>query len=304
MGNITGILLMVASMAGFALEDMFIKFVSARLPVSQILLILGMGGTLIFGGWGVIAGDKLFAPALFTRTMWLRNLGEVLGTIGFVTAITLIPLATASAIFQAMPLAVTLGAAAFLGAPVGWRRWTAVLAGFAGVLIVVRPGMAGFDPGSLFAVLAVFSLAMRDLCTRVAPPAVSSRVLSGYGFAMVMLAAPLLMPFESGPVMPTATEAAALFCALLVGSAGYYALTASIRVGEVAVVTPFRYSRLIFAIIIGAIVFGEIPDRWTLIGAAVIILSGLYTLARERRQPRAAPTGHAASPLARPVPPR
>jgi drug/metabolite transporter (DMT)-like permease len=287
MDNIRGIALMVAAMGGFALEDMFIKLVSASLPTSQILIMLGAGGTAIFTLWARARGAQLFAPALFTRPMWLRNLGEVFGTVCFVSSITLVPLSTASAILQATPLAVTLGAAVFLGAPVGWRRWSAILVGFAGVLLVVRPGLAGFEPAALLAVAAVFGLAMRDLCTRVAPPAVSSLTLSAYGFAMATLAGVVLLPFGGGPVMPDGTAALALLCGLLVGVAAYYAITAAMRVGEVAVVTPFRYARLIFALILGMAVFGERPDALTLLGAAIIIASGLYTLLREQRLRRA-----------------
>jgi len=294
MENLRGIALMIASMGGFAIEDMFIKLVSATLPISQILAILGTGGTLIFGGLALAKGDRLVEPALFTAPMWLRNLGEMGGTVCFVTAITLIPLAEASAILQATPLAVTLGAAVFLGAPVGWRRWSAILVGFAGVLVVVRPGLDAFQPASLFAVAAVGGLATRDLCTRVAPRTVSSRVLSGYGFAMVAVAGLAMMPFGAAPVMPTGTQVAALTGALLIGCAAYYAITAAMRIGDVSVITPFRYTRLIFAMILGAAVFAEIPDGWTLAGATIIIGSGLYTLARERR------LGRAARPLATP----
>lgn len=283
MDNLRGIALMVAAMFGFALEDMFIKLVSVSLPTSQILLLLGAGGTAIFALWARARGADLFAPAMFTRAMWLRNLGEMSGTVCFVTAITLVPLSTASAILQATPLAVTLGAAVFLGAPVGWRRWSAILAGFAGVLLVVRPGLSGFDPAALFAVAAVFGLAMRDLCTRVAPPAVSSLTLSAYGFAMATLAGVVLLPFGAGPVMPDGPAALALLGALCVGVLGYYAITAAMRVGEVAVVTPFRYTRLIFALVLGMAVFGERPDAPTLAGAAIIIASGLYTILREQR---------------------
>ena len=287
MDNIKGILLMVGAMFGFALEDMFIKLVSASLPTSQILIMLGLGGTAIFAVWARARGADLFAPAMFTRAMWLRNLGEMSGTVCFVSAITLVPLSTASAILQATPLAVTLGAAVFLGAPVGWRRWTAILVGFAGVLLVVRPGLAGFDPAALLAVAAVFGLALRDLCTRVAPPAVSSLTLSAYGFASATLAGVVLLPFGAGPVMPDAAALLTLMGGLFVGVRGCYAIAAAMRVGEVAVVTPFRYTRLIFAIGIGMAAFGERPDALTLAGAAIIIASGLYTLVREQRLRRA-----------------
>lgn len=283
MGNRRGIALMVVAMAAFALEDMFIKLAAQRLPTAQILLFLGVAGALVFGLWAYLRGDRLIAPAMFTRAMMVRNFGEVTGTIFFVTALTLVPLSTASAVQQATPLAVTLGAALFLGAPVGWRRWTAIAAGFAGVLIIVRPGMDAFQPGTVFAVLAVIALAMRDLGTRVAPVSVSSFALSTWGFGMIGVAGVVLIPFATGPVVPTAGEAGALMGALVFGLGGYYAITSAMRVGEVPVVAPFRYTRLLFAIVIGMLVFAERPDVPTLLGAALIIGSGLYTLARERQ---------------------
>ena len=288
MGNLRGIILMVAAMAGFALEDMFIKLVAEDLPTGQIIAMLGLTGAGIFATWARLRGDPLFAPAMFSRPMAIRNLGEVVGSVSFVMAITLTPLSTASAILQATPLAVTLGAAVFLGAPVGWRRWTAILVGFAGVLMVVRPGLSGFVPASLLAVSAVAGLAARDLGTRVAPAAVSSIVLSGWGFGMLGLAGLLLLPFGDRPVLPVPLAFAGLGGALAVGVLAYLALTAAMRVGDIAVITPFRYARLLFALVLGMTVFGERPDGWTLAGAAVIIASGLYTLLREQQQRRAA----------------
>ncbi len=286
MENLRGIALMIVAMAGFAMEDMFIKLAAQRMAAAQILMILGSAGAVVFGLWAVLRGDRLFAPAMFTRPMMVRNFGEVFGTVTFVTALTLLPLSTVASILQAAPLAVTLGAAVFLGEQVGWRRWTAILVGFGGVLLVVRPGVAGFEPATLLAVCGVLGLAMRDLGTRVAPVAVSSFTLSAWGFGMVGLAGVVLLPVAAPTVWPDRSEAWALAGALLFGLIGYYAITAAMRVGDVAVVTPFRYTRLIFTIALGMAVFAERPDGWTLTGAAIIIASGLYTLARERRQRR------------------
>ena len=283
MENLRGIVWMVAAMGGFALEDMFVKKVATVLPVGQILVIIGGGGAAVFAAWALARGERLFAPVMFTRAMAIRNAGEAFGTLLFVTAISLAPLSVVSAILQATPLAVTLGAAVFLGAPVGWRRWAAILVGFAGVLMVVQPGAAGFKPEALFAVGAVVGLAARDLATRVAPATVSTQILSAWGFAMAALAGVALLPFGAGPAMPDAAMAGRLAGALACGVVGYYAITAAMRLGEVAVVTPFRYTRLVFALAIGVMVFGEQPNVLTLAGAAVIIASGLYTLWRERR---------------------
>jgi drug/metabolite transporter (DMT)-like permease len=283
MDNLRGSVLMVLAMAGFALEDMFIKRLAEAMPVGQIIAVVGLGGAVIFAAITRAQGRRLITRDLLARPVILRNIGEMAGTMCFVTAIALTPLSSASAILQATPLVVTLGAALFLGAPVGWRRWLAILAGFAGVLMVVRPGLAGFAPASLFAVGAVIGLAVRDLATRAVPRAISSMQLSTYAFATLVPTGAILMALGGAPVALGAGEMRDLGLALLCGVAAYYAIVAAMRVGEVAVVTPFRYTRLVFALGIGVLVFGERPDFWTLMGAGVIVASGLYTLMREAR---------------------
>jgi len=286
MDNLRGSALMVLAMAGFALEDMFIKRLAVDLPVGQILILLGTGGAVLFGLAAASRGQRIFTPALLSRPVLLRNLGELIGTLGFVTALALTPLASASAILQATPLAVTLGAAVFLNEKVGWRRWSAILVGFAGVIMIIRPGLDGFQPASLFAVQAVIGLAIRDLATRATPPEVTSLQLSSYGFATVAPAGALMLIFSGNPESLTTANWRDIAFALLLGVSAYYAIVAAMRVGEVSFVTPFRYTRLIFALIIAVAVFGETPDALTLTGACIIIASGLYTLVREQRVAR------------------
>jgi drug/metabolite transporter (DMT)-like permease len=294
MENLRGSILMVLSMAGFALEDMFIKRLAADLPVGQIVMLVGLGGALIFGAITTAQGRRLWSRDLLSGPVLLRNFGELLGTLGFVMAIALTPLSSASAILQATPLAVTLGAALFLGESVGWRRWSAILVGFAGVLMVIRPGMAGFEPASLFAVLAVIGLAIRDLATRAVPRAISSMQLSSYAFATLVPTGAILLAFYGTPALPSALHWRDLALALFCGVLAYYAIVAAMRLGDVAVITPFRYSRLVFALIIGVTLFDERPDFWTLTGAAIIIASGIYTFWRERRLARRSPAPSAA----------
>lgn len=284
MENLRGSLLMVAAMAGFAIEDMFVKSMSARLPVGEILALLGAGGAIIYAIFARARGERLINRDLIAGSVILRNLGELVGTIAFVSAIVFTPLAQASAILQATPLAVTLGAALFLGETVGWRRWSAITVGFVGVLIVIRPGTEGFSALSLFAVVAVLGLAGRDVATRRVSAAITSLQLATYGFG-VLVPAGLILAWVMGTplVAPDAVEWAQIAGALVAGTAGYYALIAAMRLGEVAVITPFRYTRLVFALIIGWLVFDEAVDAATLLGGAVIVASGLYTLLREAR---------------------
>lgn len=289
MENLRGIVLMVASMAGFALEDMFIKWAAADVPTGQILLLLSVFGTPVFAGLARRQGASIWdRKALHPAVIW-RNSGEMLGTAGFVTALALTPLTSATAIFQATPLAVTLGAALFLGERVGWRRWTAILVGFCGVILIIRPGMDGFNVNSLWSVIAVIGLSARDVATRRIPQTISTMQLAAWGFIAVGILGAAMLAASGGAIWLNGAQASYIGGALLFGIAAYWAITEASRLGEISVITPFRYARLIFALIIGTLVFAERPDVITLSGAALIIASGLYTFAREHLRKRALP---------------
>ena len=274
---------MTLAMLGFALADTFIKLTLGALPVGQVIAVFGFGGALIFGGWAAMRGEKVFDWSIFTLPFWLRLASEVVGTVCFVMALALIDLSLLSAIIQANPLLVTLGAAFFLGAKVGWRRWVAILIGLVGVLIIVRPGMAGFEVATLWAVGATFGLVGRDLATRAIPASVSTLLLAAWGFVAAGVAGLGILAVTGGVAMPDLNLSLLLAGALVCALVAYYSITAAMRIGEIAVVTPFRYTRLVFALILALAVFGERPDAPTLIGAAIVIATGLYTLWRERQ---------------------
>lgn len=288
MENLRGAILMTAAMLGFAIEDMFIKMLSATVPLGMVLILLGAGGAAVFAALALMRGDALFSRDLLARSVLIRNTGELIGTVGFVSAIMLTPLSSASAILQATPLVVTLGAALFLGEQVGWRRWSAILVGFAGVLLIIRPGLEAFEPLSLLALLGVFGLALRDLATRTVPRSISSMQLSTYAFATLVPAGLGMLAFTGDSLrMLTPLEWLMMAAALGFGVLAYYAIVAAMRMGDVAVITPFRYSRLVFALIFGMVFFGERPDLATLAGSALIVASGIYTFWREARLQRA-----------------
>lgn len=284
MDNLRGATFMVLAMLGFAIEDMFIKLLAGALPIGQIIAMLGMGGAGVFALILRAQGQRFFSRDMLTGPILLRSLGELIGTLGFVTAIALTPISSASAILQATPLVVTLGAALFLSEPVGWRRWSAILVGFMGVLLIIRPGMEGFDWLSLFAVQGVIGLAIRDLATRRVPAHTSSMQLSFLAFLVLIPTGAILLAVVQTPVIaPDPVQSVLIAGSILIGALAYYGIVAAMRVGEVSFVTPFRYSRMVFALIVGWFVFAERPDALTLIGAAVIVGSGIYTLWRERR---------------------
>lgn len=281
--NLRGSLWMVAAMAGFSVEDMFLKSAAASLPVGQILMIFGAGGMIGFALLAARRGERILHPAILSPAILIRCVFEVAGRLFYTLAIALTPLSSASAILQATPLVVVMGAALIFGERVGWRRWTAIAVGFAGVLIILRPGLDGFTPLSLLAVLGMLGFAGRDLATRAAPPVLSNLQLGVYGFAMMVPTGAVLLAVSGGAALPSALAAGQLAAATVIGVLAYYALTSAMRMGEVSVVTPFRYTRLVFALILGAAVFGERPDAATLLGSAVIVASGVYTLLRSRR---------------------
>lgn len=275
---------MVAAMAGFAVEDMFLKFAARSLPVGQILMIFGGGGMVIFAVLTKLRGERVFHPAILTRPILIRAVFEVMGRLFYTLAIAFTALSSASAILQATPLVVVAGAALIFGEKVGWRRWSAILVGFAGVLIILRPGLEGFTLASLLAVAGTIGFAGRDLATRAAPPVLSNLQLGVYGFAMMVPTGAVLLTFFGDAVIPGWAAVGQLLAATLVGVAAYYALTAAMRMGDVGVITPFRYTRLVFALILGVVLFGEQPDSYTLIGSAIIVASGIYTLVRGRKR--------------------
>ena len=283
MNNIRGILLIVMAMAGFAIEDMFVKMLSSPWPTGQILIGLGLGSSTIFLLLALYKGDNLLARAAWSPLPLMRALCEAFAAAAFALSLALVDISTVAAVFQAMPLVITMGAALFLGEQVGWRRWSAIFVGFLGVLLIIRPGFEGFDPATLIVLIAVFAVAARDLLTRRIDSAVSSYVVSFQGFASLIFAGACMLPFTTKPLGSLGnTEAQMLAGAILFGAIGYWGIVTAMRVGEASVVAPFRYTRLLFSLAIGVFVFQERPDALTLLGASLIIGTGLYTFLRER----------------------
>ena len=284
MDNTRGILLMTLSMAGFALEDSFIKLSAGSLNLGLVVVLFGLGGSVIFAALTRAAGQPVLTVNALSRLMGLRALSEVIGRAGYFLAITLSALSNASIILQATPLVVSLGAIAFFGERVGPRRWLAMGFGFLGVVIVLRPGLDGFTAGSGFAVIGMLGFAGRDLATRAAPPTLSNLQLAFYGFA-VLVPTGLILSLGGPPMaLPEGKAALWLLAAILIGCVGYYALTAAMLLGEVSVVAPFRYTRLLFALALSWLLFGERLEAPMILGAALIVASGIYLLTHERRK--------------------
>lgn len=287
--NLKACLLMVATMAGFSLEDLLIKQVAGVIPVGQIVLTLGIGGSLFFALVSALLRQPLWNPGLTSRPVLLRSAAEMISTMAGVTGLVLIPLSLASSILQAAPLLVTIGAALFLGEKVGWRRWTAIGVGLIGVMLILQPGALGYNPGVWLSVLAVICVAARDLATRVIRASITTLQLAFWGYGLSVPSGLLLLAIQRPTlVWPDPGATAMLAGAQALGITFYYTLTLALRLGQSSAVVPFRYSRLVFALALGVLVLGERIDAAMIAGLALVTASGLYTLLREARLARSA----------------
>ena len=292
--NLRGAVLMMGSMAAFTCNDATVKFLAQGLPTFQVVFLRGCAATAMIALLAHLTGAfRRPVPRGDWPLILARSAAEVASFAPFILALTHLPLANVTAILQALPLMITAAGALFLGERVGWRRWTAILVGFAGVLMIVRPGADDFDAWSLMAVLSMVTITARDLLTRrlsAAVPSLVVAVVSAAGVTLLGLGLSLLSPWEA--VAPGQGGLILAASAFVLG--GYLFSIMAMRVGEVAVVTPFRYTSLIWGLILGLAVFGEWPEPMTLAGAALIAATGLYTILREGRR----------APAPRPLAPR
>ncbi|KIC45340.1 membrane protein [Ruegeria sp. ANG-S4] len=280
--NVKGALLMMGSMAAFTVNDALVKVVGQDMPLFQLVALRGALATLLI----YLLARNLGALHLnFSHhDRWLialRCLSELSATFFFLTALMHMPLANVTAVLQVLPLTVTLGAALFFGEHIGWRRILAIGMGFAGMLLIVRPGPEGFSIYAIYALIAVVSVTLRDLITRRMSPEVPSMVVTLATSLSITLTAGFASAVEGWVAVPIPSG-------LMLGSSavfvlmGYLFSVMVMRVGEVGFVAPFRYSSLIWALALGWLVFGDWPDSITMIGATLVVGAGLFTLFRER----------------------
>lgn len=289
MDNLRGAMLMIVAMLGFAIEDTLIKIMADDLPSGQILMMLGAGGTIVFSVIAAITKQVPMRLSMFRGASGVRAVSEGIAALGFVSALALIPISLVTTIIQASPIMVTLGATLFFKESVGWRRWMAIVIGMIGVLIVLRPFGTSFDPLALLAVIGVIAMSARDLATRQIKQNISTVQLSAIGFLATIPAGALgLFLAGATPVMPDLRIIGTCLFAISIGVPSLYCIIAAMRIGDISFVTPFRYTRIVFGLLAGLIVFNETLDAYTLIGAAIIVASGIYTLLREARLRRRA----------------
>ena len=280
--NFLGAALMTCCVLAYVLNDAVMKLLFTEIDFFQAIFLRGL-----------VSLPPLLILALITKTlmqkystknqrlMIIRILAEIGTTVTFLTALKYMPLANVTAILQSLPLAITMAAAIFLGEPVGWRRWSAICIGFAGVLIIIRPGLAGFSSYSLLALAAVILLTVREISTRKLDskiPTVTVALSTTVGttaFAALMLIGNEWAEINLVSWSLIIAAAAAVTVATLLS-------VVAMRTGDIGFVSPFRYTSLIGAIGLGILLFGEWPDGITLLGALIIAFAGIYSLYREQ----------------------
>lgn len=292
--NLRGSLYMSIGMASFTFNDAIVKFVGQHMNMGQVMLVRGTIATVLILALAWHKGMLIpLRDALHKMTI-VRVIGEVVGTVSFLVALVHVPLALTSAILQALPLAVTMGAALFFGEPVGWRRWMAIAAGFCGVIIIVRPGGAGVSPYILLIVVTVVFAALRDLATRKVPKTIPVLMISALTSVGVSLAGVAMIGPLGGWAPMSLTNTLLVFVAACCVIVAYHFLILAMREGEISFVAPFRYTSLLWAILLGFLFFGDWPDLPMIVGSVIVIGSGLYTLYRERIVDRMKPVEIAA----------
>lgn len=281
-GNARGMLAMIAAMALFVVNDVFVKLAGARLPVSEIMVLRGLVAAallLMLARW---MGALRPARMLLSAPVAGRVGSEIASTTFFLFGLMNMPFAEANAILQFGPLLLTASAALFLGEHVGWRRWLAALAGLIGVLLMVKPGTSQFTWYAILPVLSVLSSVVRDLSTRRIDTAIPSLMLALTTAVSITVAGCAIAVFQDWH-RPLPEDLVGLATAAALLAVGYLAVVVSVRTGELSVVAPFRYSIVIFALLAGYLVWGELPDRLSIVGMVVVTAAGLYTFLRERK---------------------
>lgn len=273
---------MAVSMAAFTMNDSITKLMSSQMNFGEVMLVRGLFAIVLIGALAVHQGAIRPLRTLFVKSVALRVVGEVGGTVAFLAAISHLPLANTSAIMQSLPLTITLGAALALHEPVGWRRWLAIGAGFVGVLIIVRPGVAGFNQFSLLALVSVAFCSVRDLATKRIPSQIPSLFITFLTTITVTTAGAVILFPLGGWTQPSGRSVALLALSAVLVLTGYQCVIMALRSGDISAIAPFRYTALLWAMLLGYLVFGDVPDSMMVLGASIIVLSGLYAFYRER----------------------
>jgi drug/metabolite transporter (DMT)-like permease len=287
--NRRGIIALIIALGAFTTNDALVKLVARNYPPGEVMLLRGLMTVVAVAAMMAMLGQARMVRQALAGRVLARSLFDALGAACFVTALVHMGLAELSAVLLVSPLIMTALSVLLNHETVGWRRWTAIAVGFVGTLFVVKPTPSAFDAWALLGLGAAFAGAARDLMTRHIDPGVPASVISLSALVAVMLVGALLGLGESWRMM-SAADIGLLACAAAFLGAGTYLVVIAYRDSEVSLVAPFRYTLLLWSGLAGYVVFGELPDRFAIIGGGLIVASGLYALHREgvRRREKAA----------------
>ena len=280
--NSKGILLMLISMAAFAVGDTFVKISGSFLSPSQIMFFLISGGLIIFTLIALSKGERLRDRRAFSPILLIRYSAEMLGLVAMIMGLTKIPLSVVGTVTQASPILVAAGAVIFFKEVVSWRRWSSIIIGFFGVVLVIQPTGQSLDFAVIWPVAALVAFSVRDLVTRLTPSDIPSASIATFTMIAAFPFTVAWVFFSGQKFFPPGIEWAVVAGMIILGSIGYLLLITSLRIGDLSAIMPFRYSRIVFLLILGVLVFGERPTLSMLAGSALILISGLYIMWRER----------------------
>ncbi len=272
---------MIIAMGCLTLTDMFIKIASLTLPIGQVMIIYGVGALLVFWGLLRVKGEPIQLSPLTNPAVIWRNVGDLIALNSMFLALVYVPLSTIGAVIQVVPLLVTAAAALFLGEQVGLKRISAILIGFLGTLLIIQPGAGNFDITATLVLVAALGMALRDIATKLVRENFSTLLLSFYSCFLFIFSGSILLIVKGVPSAPELGNVAILAAMIVAGCLGFFFMTEAIRLGDMSVVVPFRYTRLLFSMAAGILILGERVNAVMLIGSALTILSGLYIWRRE-----------------------
>ena len=279
--NLKSIILMIAAMGCLTITDLLVKIASKTVPIGEVMIFYGVGALMVFRVLLQIKGESVQLLALINPAVALRNLGDLIALNSMFLALVYVPLSTIGALIQTVPIMVTAAAALFLGEQVGIRRIAAIFVGFLGALLIIQPGASNFEVSAIIALIAAVGMALRDIATKLVRENVSTLLLQFYSCFLFIFSGIFFIVIE-GEVTALYMDNIGLIAAMVAtGSAGFFFMTASIRLGEISVVSPFRYTRLLFSMTAGILILGEQISASMLAGSALTILSGLYIWRRE-----------------------
>jgi len=279
--NLKSIMLMIIAMGCLTLTDMLIKIASQSLPIGQVMITYGIGALVVFWGLLRIKGEPIQLSPLTNPAVIWRNVGDLIAMNSMFLALVYVPLSTIGAVIQAVPLLVTAAAALFLGEQVGLRRVSAIFVGFLGTLLIIQPGTHTFDITATLVLVAALGMALRDIATKLVRESFSTLLLTFYSCFLFIFSGSILLFIKGVPSLPDWGNAVILAAMIIAGCLGFFFMTEAVRLGDMSVVIPFRYSRLLFSMAAGILILGEQVNAMMLIGSALTILSGLYIWRRE-----------------------